>query len=167
MFNRLRSGSVFRFEIPQNCVVALCCVLIWWKSLIVCHGCMFGIDVYRNGGAGKESDGWLWCGCQKPECLQLSDLSQAFSRQDEHDYIIMCAKWLRGASKWCIQELLFTVGNTEYTIEWPVQLHVLEINHIISLGNFNVDYYFLSFRFQTQPTCENTLSEPWKHETSF
>ncbi len=55
---------------------------------------MVGIDVYRNGGAGKESDGLLWCGCQKPECLQLSDPSQAFSKQDEHDYIIMCVKWL-------------------------------------------------------------------------
>jgi len=131
MFNRLGSDSVFRLETPYYSVVALCCILIWWKSLIVCHGCMVGIDVYRNGGAGKESDGLLWCGCQKPECLQLSDPSQAFSKQDEHDYIIMCVKWLWGASKWCIQELLFTVGNTEYTIQWPVQLHVLEITRII------------------------------------
>lgn len=122
------------------------------------------IDVYRNGGAGKESAGWLRCACQKPEWLQLSDLSRAFSGQDEHDYIIMCANRLFGASKWCIQETLFTAGNTEYTIEWPAQLRVLEINHIILLGTFSVNESFYRFIFSYSP-CGDTLH--WRQENIY
>lgn len=119
-------------------------------------------DVYRNGGAGKESSGWLRCACQKPEWFQLSDLSQAFSGQDEHDYIIMCAKCLFGASKWCIQEALFTAGNTEYTIEWPANACAGDKPHYPP-QYLQCEWKFLPFHFQLRPMCWHASAETGKH----